>query len=242
MRDPRFPHTETLEVEGTPVPASRIVEILAPLITDRRRELIDEVIARRTYSVVPVLDGIYDRGNISACMRSAEAMGFQAMHVIERYEGFKAANRVTQGADKWLDVTRWSEPSSCVADLRQKGYAIVATHLEASRPIAEIDFTTPTALVFGNERDGVCDEILEAADARVIIPMDGFSQSFNISVAAAISLYHVAHSRRQGLGHHGDLTGAQQAMLTASYYTRTVKHWERVVARALEADGAREDE
>ncbi|MFB6375356.1 MAG: TrmH family RNA methyltransferase, partial [Bradymonadaceae bacterium] len=114
---------------------------------------IAEVVAERTYHITTVLDGIYDRGNTSAVIRTAEALGYQSMHVVESQKHFKEANRVTQGTDKWLDIERYDTPEACIPVLRDRGYRIVATELEASRPIGEVDFSKPTALVFGNERD-----------------------------------------------------------------------------------------
>jgi tRNA (guanosine-2'-O-)-methyltransferase len=229
----RFPYEDGFEIDRHLLRASRVVELLEDQISDRRRERIDQVIGNRTFSAVTVLDGIYDRGNVSAVMRSAEALGFSEMHVIESQEGFKAANRVTQGADKWLEVHKYDSPTPCLETLKSRGYRIVATHLEASVPLDEIDFSEPTAIVFGNERDGVCQEVLDASDARVIIPMLGFAQSFNISVAAAISLYHIVSDRRRRLGRHGDLDEKEQMILRAMYYLRSVGQAEAILRRRI---------
>lgn len=209
-------------IKSQQIEPRRVIETLGPILTDARKNRILNVIEKRTYDVVPVLDGIYDRGNVSAAMRSAEAMGLQEFHVIETGDKFKASSRVTQGSEKWLDVYKWMKPEPCLGYLKEKGYRLVATHLEASVPISEVDFSQKTALVFGNERDGVSPEILEACDQRVIIPMQGFSQSFNISVAAAISFYHIYLSRIQSLGRHGNLTDQQKEYLTAQFYLNTV--------------------
>ncbi|MCM2283089.1 MAG: RNA methyltransferase, partial [Bdellovibrionaceae bacterium] len=183
--NPRFPHSNPLRIGSLEVTAEDILELAAPYLTESRRARIDAVVAERTYSVVPVMENIYDRGNISAVMRSSEAMGFQSAHVIELNERFKEANRVTQGADKWLDVVRWKSTEDCVVSLKSQGYRVYATHLDAAVPIGEVDWSQPSAIVFGNEKDGVSQRLLELADQRIIIPMLGFVQSFNISVAAA---------------------------------------------------------
>lgn len=223
MDDPRFPHSGTFQIGDETFTPAQIMEGLAPHMTEHRRELLAEVVARRTYSVVPLLDGIYDRGNISAVFRSAEALGYQHVHVVESQDGFKAANRVTQGADKWLDVTKWDEPGPCLAEMKARGYQIVATHLGAQKPIHEVDFTTPTAIVFGNERDGVSPATLDAADETVIIPMKGFVESLNISVAAAIALFHIMQAR-DAAGGHSDLTDDQKTILLGSYYLRSYEN------------------
>lgn len=199
-----------------------VIEKIYPILTEARKKRIEDVVSKRTYDVIPVLDGLYDKGNVSAAMRSAEAMGLQEFHVIESGEKFKASSRVAQGSDKWLDVYKWKKVDPCVGYLKEKGYKLIATHLDASVPISDIDFTQKTAIVFGNEKDGVSKEILEACDQRVVIPMQGFTQSFNISVAAAMSFYHVYLSRVQKIGQHGNLTESQKQYLTAQFYLNTV--------------------
>ena len=167
-------------------------------------------------------------------MRSAESMGFQQMHLIRTFDETKFSKRVTAGSDKWLDTTTWDHPVRCLSHLKAQGYQIIATHLDASaKPLSAFDFTRPTALVLGNERDGVSAQVLAMSDARAIIPMDGFTQSFNISVAAALSLYHIRHDRLTRRGYHGDLSAREQEILRASFYVRGLKEPERLVRGLL---------
>ncbi len=221
--DPRCPHPQVFEFGGEQYPAAEVIELLSSQLTRERRARIAEVIASRTYTIAPVLEGLYDRGNASAVLRSAEALGYQAVHLIETNKAFKKANRVTQGAEKWLDVIRWRDTASCVRHLREHGYRIVAACLEDAVPIGTLRFDQPAAIVFGNEMRGVSEELLEGADARVMIPMDGFTRSFNISVAAALCLYHIQQDRARRLGQQGDLDHETRRALTASYYLRSVK-------------------
>ncbi len=231
--NPRFPHPETIAIGEHELTAAEIIELLSPRLTERRIQRIDEVIAKRTCEIACVFDGPYDMGNVSAVLRTCEGLGIQPVHLIETQEKFKEANRVTQGAEKWLDIHRWKEPSACVADLKKRGYRIVATHLEASRPIAAIDFSEPTALVLGNEQEGVSDEVLAASDMRCIIPMAGFTQSFNISVAAALTLYHVRRWRIDRLGREGELDQREQEILRAHFYMRGVDRAQDYVEELL---------
>ena len=218
----RCPHAEPFVVRGAPFTASEILNVLAPHLTDERKQRIHDVVARRTYSVVPVFEGLYDFGNINAVLRSAEALGCQAAHVIELGAKFRKANRVSKGADKWLDIRRWDATAPCVAHLRGLGYRIVATHIQEGRPIADAVFDSPVALFFGNEHEGVSKTLLDAADERVRLPMPGFTESFNISAAAAMALYHVYRDRVTRLGRHSDLTPEEMLRLTAVYYRRSV--------------------
>lgn len=193
-----------------------------PILTADRRQKIERVAGGRCFDVSVVLEGIYDRGNISAVMRTAEGLGFANFHIIEKFEKFKEANRVTQGADKWVEVKKWKSTMDYIRYAKDNKIRICVTSLEASKPLHEIDFSTQTALVLGNEKDGVSKEILEAADERVIIPMPGFVQSFNISVAGALCLYQISQDRLKRLGKNADVTAAQIEILKAQYALRTL--------------------
>lgn len=233
-----FPHKDPIDLEQLldldeelELSAREVVGLLAGQLTDSRKERIDEVIRERTCTVVPVMDGLHDLGNAAAVMRTAEGLGFQLAHVVETQPEYKMSRRVTQGADKWLDIWRWKDPGRCAKHLRQRGYRIVATDLNAECRLEEVDFTEPVALVFGNEQDGVSEEMLGAADARCILPMSGFVQSYNISVAAAISLYEARRQRVERLGKQGDLNRDEQRVLRAHYYLRSANRPRRLVPR-----------
>lgn len=211
-----------LELEaGLRVDHRLVLDLIGPLLTDARRERIEQVVQGRRFSTAVVLEGIYDRGNISAVMRTAEGLGFANFHVIETQEKFKEANRVTQGADKWVETRKWKTTKEAVKHLKDTGHRIVVTSLENSRPLHEVDFRGKTAFVLGNEKDGISREIFEAADERVIIPMRGFVQSFNISVAGALGLYHIQRDLALRGEAFSDLTEEQQGILKALYYVRT---------------------
>ena len=118
--------------------------------------------------------------------------------------------------------------------LKAQGYTIAVTHLDAqAQPIDTLDFTQKTALVFGNERDGVSEAMLAQADHTCLVPTAGFTQSFNISVAAAVCLYHARQDRLARQGVHGDLTAAQQALLRARFYLKSVRSARQIMERAL---------
>ena len=220
-----FPHEPSFEIgPGEQLEAGRVIELLAPLIDARRRALIDEVIAHRTYAVVPVCEDLYDMGNVAAVIRSAEGLGYQELHTIQLQNQAKRSARITRGAHKWLDVHLWRERAGCIQALRARGFRLIATDLSPEAvPLAEIDFTeAPTAIVFGNEHDGVSEQMLQASQLRCMLPMRGFTESFNISVAAALCLEHIARDRIARRGQHGDLTEAQREILRADFYMRSV--------------------
>lgn len=213
------------------LPPATIVERLEPFLSEPRRARIKKVLEGRTNTVATVVEGLINVGNVSAVMRSAEALGFHRFHVVETAGRFKRSSRTSQGADKWLDIHRWPDADSCVQALRADGYRIVVTHLSDSAvPIDTIDFTQKTALVLGNEQSGVSQRMLALADTSCIIPMVGFSQSFNISVAAAVSLYHAYQDRVRRQGRQGDLSVEEQDALRAHYYRLSVRRAEALLA------------
>lgn len=229
-----FPFHETIQVSAHfQEDYKNVLEHVWPLLTPERRAKVEAVLPGRCFSNVLVLENIYDRGNASAVMRSSEAMGFSMVHMIELGEKFKESQRTTAGADKWVEVKKWKTTTDCVQALKDQGKQIIVTHLAAdSKPISQIDFSKPSALVLGNEKNGVSQEMIEAADHRVIIPMSGFVQSYNISVAGALCLYQMYLSRNQKLGQVGDLSLKQQQILKAIYAARTLDSSEEILKHA----------
>lgn len=221
-QNPCFPFDELIPLSAhLKVDYSLVLKLIGPLLTESRVQKIQRVVEGRNFSNAVVLESIYDRGNISAVMRSAEALGFANFHIIETQEKFKESQRVTAGADKWVEVKKWKTTSEAVRHLKEKGHRVIVTHLDSSRPLSEIDWSTPTALVLGNEKDGVSQEMLSLADERVIIPMSGFVQSFNISVAGALCFYQTALFLKEKRNRVGDLSDVQKKILEAYYYLRT---------------------
>ncbi|MCB9026038.1 MAG: RNA methyltransferase [Bdellovibrionaceae bacterium] len=206
------------------------IKKLEPFLTESRWDRIQNTIKNRTLNIVPVLEHIYDRGNISAVMRSAEAFGFINFHIVERPDGqFKTSNRVTQGTDKWLKIKKHKETKKCLGELKERGFKIYATHLNATVAIDEIDFTQASAVILGNEKEGVSEEALEMCDDTFIIPMFGFAQSFNISVAGALCFYHIHKYRLEKMGSSGDLCEKDAAKFTLEYMCKSIKGAEKIL-------------
>ena len=231
-----FPLKSEIEILNNKhkVTADQVLEHVYPLLTEERQKKIERVASERCFDISVVLESIYDRGNISAVMRTAEGLGFSNFHIIETFEKFKNANRVTQGADKWVEAKKWKSTKEFISYAKENKIRICVTSLEAAKPIHEIDFSTPLALVLGNEKDGVSKEMLEAADERVIIPMPGFVQSFNISVAGALCLYQVYQDRLKRLGKVSDVTSEQMKILRAQYALRTMDSAEDILKSKLQ--------
>lgn len=202
----------------------------ASFLGDERRRRVDEVVANRTRTLTVVMEAFCDPQNVNAVLRTCEAFGVQELHAIEGpMKPFDRNKKISQNADKWLDLRRWPSTGECLRHLKEAGFAIYATHLdERSRPLGELPFGGKVALVFGNEHRGVSDEALALADATYAIPMRGFVQSFNVSVAAAISLAKAVERREAERGRHGDLDEADAAALRERFYVLAVKQRARI--------------
>ncbi len=173
----------------------QLIEYLRGFISEDRWKRINEVLDKRTEHITVVLEDIYQPHNASAVLRSCDGFGIQNVHVIENKNTFDASSEVTIGADQWLSIHRYNKANydnvnDCFSKLKEQGFQIVATtpH-ENDHNLIEMDITKPTALVFGTELDGVSDKVMKQSDGFIKIPMSGFSESFNISVSAAICLY-----------------------------------------------------
>lgn len=221
------------DFKGYTYDSHEVREKLAPFLTPERHARIEEVVGNRTRSFVPVLEKIFDQGNINAVFRSAEAMGFQDVHMVDNHK-IKISQRISKGSDKWLDVKQWPDTKACFDHLKQQGYKILVTHLDASsKSIYDWDFSQKTAMVFGSEGFGVSEEAIKYCDQTVILPMEGFTQSYNISVAAALCMFYVNQQRKLKLGSNADLSLEEKNLLTASYYLRTCNETMKPLADSL---------
>lgn len=163
------------------------------IITPNKQEMFDRIAANRTKYLTVALENVYQEHNASAVLRTCDCFGIQELHVIEKDNQYKVQRDIALGAGRWVDMynyDRGDDPSiDCIQKLKSKGYRIIATTPHTNDvTINEINLEGPMALVFGTERRGISPEIMELADEYVKIPMYGFTESFNISVSAAITL------------------------------------------------------
>jgi tRNA (guanosine-2'-O-)-methyltransferase len=195
-----------------------------------RKARIDEVVASRTRTLTVVMEAFCDPQNVNAVLRTCEAFGVQEIHVVEGpMKPYDRNKKISQNADKWLDVRRWKTTAECLGHLHAEGFRLYATQLgEGTRPLADLSFAGKVALVFGNESRGVSEEALALADERYAIPMLGFVQSLNVSVAAAVSLFRAVERREAERGRHGDLAPEDAQALRERFYVRAVKQRARI--------------
>lgn len=242
MRSDPFPYSysDTVEVDGVALPATAVWSLLAPHLTPARRQRIREVAAGRSFAVATVLEHVHDDGNVAAVLRTCEGVGFPAVHVVrapcEPQAPARPRNRVTQGAQKWLEVAWWDARDPWLERLREDGYTVLVTRVGEGSTIDRVDFSWPTAVVFGNEHAGVTDATAAAADGWFSIPMAGFTRSFNISVAVAMVLHHARRVRAAVRSDDGELTADQRLILAARYAVRSLPSAEALLRRALGDD------
>lgn len=170
-----------------------LVKYLETFVTEKRKALFKKVLSQRTKHFTVVLEDLYQKHNWSAVMRSCDVFGVQDIYTIENIYNAYISNGVGKGGQKWIDFHRFKKKRNntqdCIDDLKAQGYQIIATtpHNDSTL-VHDFDVSKKTAFVFGAEKEGVSDTIMEQADGYLKIPMVGFTESLNISVAAAIIL------------------------------------------------------
>lgn len=168
------------------------------LATPERTEKIFRVLEKKQPTLTIILENVHDPHNVSAVLRSCDAVGIIKVFLI--YNGFQKfpelGERSSASARKWIDTEMYSTPEECFAAVRQQGFRIYTTAMNAqSTSLYRLDLTEPVALVFGNEHSGVSEEALSLADGNFLIPQVGMIQSLNISVACAVSLFEAYRQR-----------------------------------------------
>ena len=214
----------------------KLISYLQTFVTEERWQKINEVIASRTRFLTIALEDIYQPHNASAVLRSCECFGIQDVHIIENENDFNPNKGVTIGADQWITLKNYNESGQnnterCYDHLRNQGYKIIATtpH-ENDITIDEISLDQKTALVFGAEYTGLSDYALEHADGYAKIPMVGFSESFNISVGAAICLYELSARLRRD-HEHWKLSDAEKIDLQYLWLRNSIRAVDKVEDR-----------
>lgn len=173
-----------------------LVEYLLSFVTENKRQLFEKVLENRTRYLTVVVEDIYQPHNASAVVRSCDCFGIQEMHVIENKNSYKINPDVVLGASKWVDIVKHknaiNNTQHSLQALKDQGYKIIATTPHKDDiDLEDFNITDKTAILFGNEPDGLSEEALSMADGYLKVPMYGFTESLNISVCAAICLHHL---------------------------------------------------
>ncbi len=214
----------------TYVEKEQLYEALSALYSDNKRQLFDRLVLHRTRHIAVVLEDIYQSHNASAVLRSCDCFGVQDVHVVESRNEFNPAGDVAVGSSKWVDYYKHPTISDAYCHLHKKGYRIVATlpH-ENDTMIGDLDLSQPIALVFGTELTGLTQEAIDGADAYVKIPMYGFTESFNISVCAALSLFSTTERMRSDSTIAWQLSEEEQLTLKLYWSLQVIRDGEKVL-------------
>ena len=182
-------------------------------MTPERIKRLTEVLEKRQPALTIVLENVTDPHNISAVMRTADAVGVQEIYILNTKIGLheKWGSKSSSSAAKWLTIHQYTDAATCFAALRLRYQKIYTTHLSSdAASLYNLNLTERVALVFGNEHSGVSEELIALADGNFIIPQVGIIKSLNISVACAISLYEAYRQKSIALHYSGQQLSADQ--------------------------------
>lgn len=229
-----------VRLEEAPLRA-RVIEYLQQFVNEERQSRLKEVLGNRTRHVTVVLEDLFQTQNISAVLRTCDCYGVQDVHVIKNRNDFEIHKAISMGADKWLTINEYPHKEgnvkACIDRLHEQGYWVAATLPdEQKRTIFDIPVERKTAFLFGTELTGLSDEAIRYADGNVLIPMYGFTESFNISNSAAIILSHFTERMR-----HSDanwhLSEAESDELYFEWLQKSVKEPDGLIKWFMEHDG-----
>lgn len=216
-----------------------LLEELLKYVSEHRRELFLEKIQHRTKFITVVLENIFQPQNASAVLRTADCLGIQSVHVIENTNAYKINPDVALGSDKWLDIHYYKKKDqnntvACIKQLKQEGYQIVATMPHKKQVLLTEFFPTQkVALIFGTEQDGVSDDVIDHADVFLNIPMYGFTESYNISVSAGITLFTLVENLKKE-NRELSLTEEEKLDLLLSWCKNSVRMSKKIESQFLE--------
>ena len=204
-----------------------LTQYLEGFVSERRLQRLHEVLNERTNHLTVVLEDVYQSHNFSAVLRSADIFGVQTVNFIENRNKYKISEDVSMGSTQWLSINRYqnaeNNTKNCLQGLKEKGYKIVATSLHKnSVTLQEIDVTKPLAIVFGTELTGITKDVEEMADEFVKLPMYGFTESFNISVCAALCMFELTTKIRKEIPNY-HLTESEKEIVYLEWLKASIK-------------------
>jgi len=204
-----------------------LTDYLDGFVSERRKGRLVEVLEERTNHLTVVLEDVYQSHNFSAVLRSADIFGIQNIHFIENRNKYKISEDVSMGSTQWLTLNRYQKfennTRECITQLKNKGYRIVATSLnERSVTLDKLNVDKPIALIFGTELTGISEDVQDTADEFVYLPMFGFTESFNISVCAALCMHELSTKIRAQVPDY-KLTDAERKEIYLEWLKVSVK-------------------
>lgn len=219
-----------------------LLTYLSGYLTPQRQDLFNKVLEMRTRYLTVVLEDIYQPQNASAVLRTCDCFGLQDVHIIENRNTFEVNREVSLGSSKWLSLKKYNEKEQnslqAIKHLKAQGYRIVATTPHTNdQQLHDFDVSKgKAALVFGSELPGITNRIMNEADEFLKIPMYGFTESFNISVSAAIILHHLTLKMRQDERINWQLSDTEKDEIKLEWIRTTIKRSELIEQRFLKGD------
>jgi tRNA (guanosine-2'-O-)-methyltransferase len=210
-----------------------ITDHFSQYITDHKKQFIEKVLNERTRHITLVLEDIYQSQNASAVVRTCECLGMQDIHIIEDDSQYSVNKRVLKGANKWIDLYRYkmrgfNNTEICFRKLQEEGYRILVTDPSPDGiSINDIPVDKKLAIVMGNELKGTSDYALAHAHQKIFIPMHGFTESFNISVSAAICL-NTLFTKLRSSTISWQLSGEEKETLRLKWFRKVVRRSELI--------------
>jgi tRNA (guanosine-2'-O-)-methyltransferase len=199
-----------------------LIERFGDKLTERRRYLIEKVLATRTRQFAMVCEDFYDPHNISAVMRTSEVFGLQDVYVVEEINPYKMKNAVLKGSFKWLNTYRFRERQACMDTLRSKGYQIAVASTNTDNNLTDLDLSKPTAFYLGAEYKGNHPDTLAQADLEFKLPQYGMTESMNVSVAAGVLMTYLdIWLQKEGRDRY-TLSEADKQALRLDWYERCI--------------------
>ena len=208
---------------------NKLIANLESFVTERRKLLFEHILEHRTRYITVALEDIYQSQNASAVLRTADCFGIQDIHIIENRNEYQINPDVSLGSDKWLSLFKYNATKNntreAVKKLRKSGYRLIATTPHGNTTtLPEFDLTKgKIALFFGTELQGLSDDLIEQADERLRIPLYGFTESFNISVSAAIIL-HTLTERLRASSISWKLSSGEKKQLKLEWLRNSIKN------------------
>lgn len=206
-------------------------------ISDHKRNLFDQILENRTRHITVVLENIFQPHNASAVLRSCDCFGVQDVHIIENGNTYETSPGIDMGSSKWLTLYRYNQQENntitAIQSLKKKGYKIIATTPHTNDClIGDLPIDEPFALMFGTELTGLSDLAMKEADAFVRLPMYGFTESYNISVSVALSLYETTERlRKTDVDWH--LNEQEKLDLKLNWVRQVIKHGAKIEKEIL---------
>ena len=214
---------------------TKLITYLEGFVTEKRKNTFKNILLNRTRHFTVVLEDIFQQHNSSAVIRSCDVFGIQDIHIIENKYHSKLSRHVAKGSQKWLNLNNYKEDKNntkdCLTRLKNEGYQIIATSPHNNTcTLHDLDISKKSAFIFGVEKSGVSEEVLINSDEILTIPMVGFTESLNISVAAAIILENLTNKLRNS-NYEWRLSEKEQEIIYANWLEKSIKNVDEIKNR-----------